>query len=435
MAVLGACLLDPKVIDTINAIIAPDAFYSEAHAAIWLSMLATRGDLLTLHERLRDTGQLQAVGGPDYLVRLASETPGPVAAEHHARIIAEKARRRKLITAAMTAVHAAHSDTDRSADDIIDAAVASMLEAARESSVRDVPLSEAVDMVIADISAGRPQVWKTNLAPFDDMFGGLMKAGVTTIFGASNTGKTTLAMQLALQLAIGGISVRVFSREQGPRRIAATIMQQLAPSPVPVHAMLNTGQTPTGEQWRSLNVVQNDTRSMDFAIVADRLNAQQIYQRCLLYHRQGVQLVVIDYIQNLPPIPGVERGVQQIEDACQCIQSIAVELGISVIVISQITAEASREASDERAPRCPQLSHCRGGNAIENISDMAFAVWRPHLNKRAESDNEWDREYANAQRMETSVQCSKGKYTGRGGIRLRFNPATMTFDPSEETWT
>lgn len=429
MAVLGACLIDPKVIDTVNALLPQsDAFYSESHAAIWGAMLTTRGDLLALHERLRDTAQLEAVGGAEYLMRMAEETPGPQTVEFHARILSEKAKRRRLIAAAGGALHAAYNDGDKPADAILDGAVAAMLDAGRDSSAKDVRLSEAIDMVIADISAGKPQVWKTNLAPFDDMFGGVMQGAVTTIFGASNTGKTTLCMQLVLQLALSGVKVRVFSREQGPKRIAATIMQQLSPTPIPVHSMLNNGSMPDSQQWVSIQTTRKDAGLMDFAVVSDRLDAQQIYQRCMLYRRQGVKLVVIDYLQNLPPMPGVDRGVQQMEDACQCVQSIAVDLGIAVLAVSQITADASREASDERAPRCPQLSHCRGGNAIENISDMAFAVWRPHLNKRAEIGNEWDRDYAHAQRMETSVQCAKGKYMGRGGIKLRFNPAAMTFE-------
>lgn len=430
MAVLGACLLDPKQIDSVYAIIPQsDAFYSEAHATIWGAMLTVRGDLLALHERLRDTGQLEPVGGVEYLQQLAEQTPGPACAEYYAKILAEKSKRRRLIAAAGSALHSAYLDGDMEADAILDSAVAAMLDAGKDSgTAKDVRLTEAIDMVIADIAAGKPQVWQTNIRSFDEMFGGVLQGAVTTVFGASNTGKTTLCMQLVLQLALQGVKVRVFSREQGPKRIAATMMQQLAPTPVPVHAMLNAGSKPNSQEWVSIQATRKDAALVDFAVVSDRLDAQQIYQRCMLYRRQGVQLVVIDYLQNLPPMPGVDRGVQQMEDACQCVQSIAVDLGIAVLAVSQITADASREASDERQPRCPQLSHCRGGNAIENISDMAFAVWRPHLNKRSDNTNPWERDYAQSHRMETSVQCAKGKYQGRGGINLRFNPATMTFD-------
>lgn len=429
MALLGACILDPRVIDEVFPILPPaDAFYSEAHAIIWGALLTTRGDLLMLHQRLRDVGSLKDIGGGEYLQKLASETPGAATAPHYAKVLAEKAKRRRIIHAAQAALNAAYTDADQTADQVCDKAVGAMLDAGKNAgSVRDVTLGEAMDQVVTDIGKGVPMLWKTNLRSFDAQFDGIMQGSVTTVFGAPNTGKTTLAMQFVQMLALCGVNVRVFSREQGPKRIAATIMQQLATnSPIPVHEMLNRGTKPTAEEWVQIKNVRKDADIMDFAIVSDRLDAQQIYQRCLLYKRQGVQLVVIDYLQNLPPIPGIDYGTAQIDTACQWVQSIAVDLGIAVIAVSQITAEASRAAADRKEPKCPSLSDCRGGNSIEAISDMAFAVWRPHLNARMEAADSWASERKD--RNQTAVECAKGKYSGRGGIELRFNPRTMTFE-------
>lgn len=431
MALLGAAILDPRVIDECHHLITPDAFFWEAHTAIWAALLATRdkgGDLLLLNERLRDSAQLELAGGTEYLVKLSQETPGTATALHFAKVVASKAKLRRLITAAQQTIHSAYHDPDAEPSELCNAAVAKILDAGKElRGSEDVQFAQAIDLITEDIKVGKPQIWPTNLIPWDDKFSGIMKNGVTTVFGAPNSGKTTLSLQLALSVAMSGVKVRVFSREQGPKRIAATLMQQLCLSPtVAVHDMLNRGTKPTAAEWVAIAQAKKEASHIDFAIIKDRLDAQQIYQRGLLYQRQGVELVIVDYIQNLPPLPDVPRGTPNLDESCNWIQSIAVDLGISVILVSQITAEASRATKSE----CPTLSDCRGGNSIESISDVAYAVWRPHLNAReSHDDNDWASNRAD--RNKTGVECAKGKYTGRGGIELRFNARTMTFeDPS-----
>jgi replicative DNA helicase len=438
MALLGACILDPKAIDEAFPILpAEDAFFSESHAAIWSTLVSLRSekvDILQLFDALKKRGVLEDVGGAPYLEKLHRTTPGPAGAKLYAKNIAGHAKRRRLIKAASEILHSAYCDLTEEPSEIADKALSGVMAACRESGTgRDVSLVEAIDLVIADIGKKVPAMWRTNLREFDEKFGGAMKGSVTTFFGPSGSGKTTFALQLALELSRTGVRTRVFSREQGAKRIAATMMQQMCQDhPVPVHEYLKTGATPTADEWGMIRKARKEADElMNFAIVSDRLDAQQVYQRCAMYKQQGIDLVMIDYIQNLPPIAGVDRGVDQTEEACQLIQSIAVEFGIGVFLISQVTASASREADE----KCPQLRDCRGGGAIENISDVAYAVWRPKMHLAPSGKDSASRAYAAEERAKTKIHCAKAKYTARGDVNLRFDYRVMRFiDESGQTY-
>ena len=115
MALLGALLIDPQVIHEVISIVKTgEAFFSEAHAAVFDAIIKTydqkqSGDLVLIVEHLRDKGQFTDVGGVDYLEKLMRETPGPASAVHFAKIVSDKARLRKLIRAGGQIVYDAYN--------------------------------------------------------------------------------------------------------------------------------------------------------------------------------------------------------------------------------------------------------------------------------------------------------------------------------------
>ena len=111
MSLLGSLLLDPRLLsDVLSIVRSPEDFYAEAHTAIYKAAVEVfdrfnSGDLVQIVEAIKDKGQLELVGGAEYLVKLAESVPSAGNAPHYARIVAEKAKLRKLIDAAGTILY------------------------------------------------------------------------------------------------------------------------------------------------------------------------------------------------------------------------------------------------------------------------------------------------------------------------------------------
>lgn len=438
IALLGACILDPRVIDTAVGILPPNAFYNEAHQVVWAALLDCRAkgstDLLLLHETLRDKDQLKDVGGAAYLQQLAQETPGPASAEHFAKIIADKAKLRELIKVSGEILYDAYNSDDANASS--DRAMSSIMDACQTARAKpDISLGEAGRQVFEHLNAGKPQVWPTGIIPFDKVFGGFPKSQITIIIGAPNSGKTTFAIQALFNIAsIDHVPVRMFSYEQEAYRIAATIQSQQAR--LQVHHRLNRGIKMSGQESAAMNMAQRELEAADFELCEEPLNAEGIFNRCRLYQERGVKIVAIDYLQLIPWIPTLEQTeTAQINAACKYIRKIQRDLGLSVIVMSQPTGEASRASNDERGQaRHIRLADGKGGQAIDATGDFGISIWRPHQNLRKPTDP-WELSEWEAKVNEVQVVCVKGKYERRGMVPLRWHGEAMTFeDPSGQSY-
>ncbi|MGQ0629368.1 MAG: replicative DNA helicase, partial [Phycisphaerales bacterium] len=186
-SLLGAMILDPRTTgDVIQLVRGGDAFYGASNGLIFDALVATydrhhSGDLTQLNQVLSDKGVLDLVGGTDYLVRLANETPTAVNAVHYARIVADKYRLRKLIDAAgeilFQSYHAGGGEED--AATIIDDAERVVFEIAEEENVSDSQsLKQLLDVEIQRLEAKErgeapPGGVLTGFHELDKMLGGL----------------------------------------------------------------------------------------------------------------------------------------------------------------------------------------------------------------------------------------------------------------------
>lgn len=384
MSLLGGMILDPSVIPAVAQAVSDVDFWDPDHATIFRAIVDQwhqdrLANIVLVCDRIERAGGIQtpAKGGQRYLEKLANETPGPAGAEIYARLIRDKARLRGLIDAAGKVLHSAYDPGTRRTDDILTAALDQMVQVCRiEDPQRWTSLADAEVKVLDAMDRGVADLVATGVAPFDRVLDGFPRQGMATVFGYPASGKTTFALTVALARARGGGSVkpqpvRVYSYEQPDIRVAATLMAQAAG--LPVHDYLNRGNRPSpGDRQRLEDVIRAHT-GVDFQISPRSVDAPTIYNDVLAAHaKHGPGVVVVDYIQDLPPFGVYQEAVPRITESMRILATIARDLGWLVLTVSQLGKDAAREN------RRPTLADGLGSSAIEQRSDFIVYVWREH---------------------------------------------------------
>ncbi|RMH13147.1 MAG: replicative DNA helicase, partial [Planctomycetota bacterium] len=334
MSLLGSMLLDPQVIPDVLPIVSrAEQFYKEAHAAIFSAIIDTydkhhSGDLVQIVEYLRQRDKLELVGGAEYLVELAEAVPSAINAPHYARIVADRARLRRLIEAAGTILYDAYhcgqeADT---AKDVIDQAEMAIFDIAQEEQIGEPErLKELLQQQIELIEQAEGRGISGIATGFDDldkMLSGLQPGEMIIIAARPSMGKTALALNLAEQVAFGGrtpwsaskgakpVPVGIFSLEMARGSLAQRLLS--ARSGIDTHK-LRTGAL-TMDEWQKLSdaaaelyeapIYIDDTPGMTV------LNLRARARRMVAKH--GVRCIFVDYLQLLTA-PGAARESRQIE--------------------------------------------------------------------------------------------------------------------------
>ena len=446
MALLGAIILSPKVLPEVMGIL-PDAaaFFQEVHATIYRALTITYGtsrggDLAMLAAELRAQGQFDAIGGGAYLTKLAAETPGPASALYYAKIVAGQYRLREMIRVCGESIHAAYTCASTDSAEI-DAVVTGGMEKvagvqARSTDFFDISVQEAEDQVLDDIeNHGKPSAMlRTGIGPIDDQFGGIPRQGVVGILAAPSVGKSTLMLQMLQNIGLGmqgqeAVSSRVFSYEQPPKRVAATMWSQR--SGVQMHKAMNTrGEGLTQDDWARARMARE--RHPNVRICPISLNGAEIFNRARVYREQGVGIVAVDYLQLLKPIPGYEQGEERQGENIRWLQRIGIELEMLVILIGQLDKEAVRSMRGNE-DRPPVATDYKGSSAYEQLIDLSWGLHRPHrqLPRPEIRDGDWagDGELAvwRDKVNETTLGVDKNKYGPLGRVSMRFEPTSMRF--------
>ncbi len=396
MALLGAMLLDPRVTpDVLSIIPRGDDFYSEAHGAIFRTLIEVYdrqpdADLVPIVEALRDRSQLDLIGGAEYLQKLATETPGSTGAPHYARIVSDKSKLRRLILAAEQIRHDALNSGQLGLDgvrEVLDRAEMLVFEIAQEDRKSDPQLladllQREVDRLEASEGQGISGL-ATGFDDLDELLRGLQPGEMIVLAARPSMGKTALALNLAEQIARGGRTpwnphpkgpnapVGVFSLEMSKAAVAQRFLSAL--SQVNSHD-LRSGKKFGEEEWRRIigacgelkecPVFVDDTPGL--TVLALRARAR----RMVAQHE--VRVIFIDYLQLLTA-PGAARESRQVEVSAisRSLKALARELNVPVICLSQLN-----RASEQREGNRPRMSDLRESGSIEQDADVVMLLHR-----------------------------------------------------------
>lgn len=387
--VLGSALLDPeRVIDLcVEGNLGADSFYIPSHRALFEMLVQMRSenraiDLLTVSQRLKDLGQLDQVGGSPYLEQLVDGTPTSAHAEYYIDIVRQKFLLRCIIERSRTAIEACYYGED-TADSILDHAEQSMFDISDFQRRSMMPWPTVIKNAITQIDhimtekrdiTGIP----TGFIDLDRITHGLQPGDMIIIAARPSMGKTSLAMNIAENVALGDVSdhmrrpVAIFSLEMSTDQLARRMLCSRAG----VSASRLTGSYLNASNHGSL-VQAADHLSKAPIYVDDTpgLSAVELRARARrMKKRFGIELIVVDYLQMMNDPRFSKEGRQRETAAISgSLKAMAKELKVPVIVLSQLSR--APETRDKTA--VPKLSDLRDSGSIEQDADVVGLLRRP----------------------------------------------------------
>ncbi len=385
-SLIGGLMLDKTAWDKVADVVTASDFYRNDHRIIFAGIadLVEHGspcDVVTVSEFLDKRGQLDKAGGLEYLAALANETPGAANARAYANIVRERAMLRSLINAGNEIAGSAFATDGRSASDLVDEAERRVFEIAEHGArgrvgfraLRQI-LPETVDRIdILHQSDGDITGIPTGYGEFDKLTAGLQNGDLVIIAGRPSMGKTTLAVNIAENAAIGSkIPTAIFSMEMPAQQLAFRMISSLGRVDM---RHLRTGQFPD-EDWSRINTaVQLMSDAPIFIDDTAGLSPTEIRARARRLQREhGLGLIVVDYLQ-LMQVPGnTENRATEISEISRSLKALAKELELPIIVLSQLNRSV-----EQRTDKRPVMSDLRESGAIEQDADVIVFIYREEV--------------------------------------------------------
>ena len=385
-AVIGSMLIDPRCIAEIVKKLRADEFYVRANRDVYETILAMFSygqtvDPVTVIDQMKVRGVYDE-NVPGYLAEIMRVTPTSANAMEYAAIIKDRALLRSISTVA-DEINAMVYEGSGAAEDVLEASEAK-LHAVRENrgsgglkEIRHVMQNVFDAMSEAAASGSRIPGLSTGLPDLDDLILGLNKSELVIIAARPGMGKTSIALNIALSVAMQQHKkVAIFSLEMSREQLVTRLLSRAALVP---SQNLFTGRL-TDQQWRDVAAAANTLSNSDILIddnstltVAD-MNAQ-----CRTI--KDLDLVVIDYLQLMSSAGGRgwsnESRTQAVSDISRMMKVMAKQLGVPVICLSQLN-----RAAEARQDKRPLLSDLRESGSIEQDADVVIGLYREGYNNR-----------------------------------------------------
>ncbi len=414
---LGALLLDGDSLSDIALYLHAEDIYTPAHqkiyeACIELGHRAQRVDEVTVKEELKRRGDLDAVGGEEYLADLVAFVPSAAGAVDYARIVAEKAIARNLIHYC-TNIQAAAYDGSMPGDELLDAAQAQVFGLGRQGDSSIVNIASILEETLQEIWREGPADeggLHTGFLELDELTGGLQAGDLVIVAGRPSMGKTTFTNGIVDHAAVvEGKPVVVFSLEVGRKQLVRNML--VARSRVEMSKLRRKTTTPD-EQLRLAEAASTLTEALIFVDDSTMTTAMQLRAKARrIKQKYGLGLVVLDYVQ-LMETGGGENRQQEVAQLSRALKGLARELEVPVIAISQLNRSV-----DAREDHRPRMSDLRESGALEQDADLIIFLYREEQYKQTPE---------NIGLAEAIVAKHRNGPTGT--VRLRFTGEHMRFD-------
>ena len=431
-AVLGALLIDKNALSKIVDILHHEAFYNEKHQHIFKAVVSLFGenqpvDILTVASELRKEGQMKQAGGEVYLAQLSQKVSSAAHIEYHARIIIQKHIQRELIRISSEIIESAFDETTDVLE-LLDSSEQKLFEVAQGNLKRNYESSEALIRQalerIEHISkqeglSGVP----SGFSDLDRITSGWQPSDLIILAARPGMGKTAFVLSMARNMAIEhDKKVAIFSLEMSSVQLITRIISS--------ETGLNSEKLRKGDltdyEWKNLTSGVVDLEKAKLFI--DDTPALSVFDLRAKVRRlastQGLDVIIIDYLQLMTVGGSKAQGnrEQEISTISRSLKSIAKELNVPVIALSQLSRAVETRSTSKR----PQLSDLRESGAIEQDADIVSFIYRPQYYQI----DEW--EDGTPCENEAEIIIAKHRNGSLDDVRLRFIGELAKFANKEQ---
>ncbi|HEX2142659.1 MAG TPA: replicative DNA helicase [Candidatus Limnocylindria bacterium] len=382
-SVLGSILIDPEAILKVADFLRPNDFYRQQHAEIYEAMLVLHGqrepiDLVTMGDELARRDRLEQVGGPAYLASLMNVVPTAVHVEHYGRIVERKSVLRNLIAAAGKIAAVGYEEAS-DAEIAIDRAEGILFEVSQRRT--DVGF-ESLSTLLAQaydrleyLHEHRGEVLgiPSGLSHLDALLGGFQPSDLIILAARPSVGKTSLALNIAQHAAVREAKkVAVFSLEMSREQLALRLLSaESGINPRPLQSGF-VDETDWSKIAQVMNSMHNAPMWIDDSPILTVMELRTKARR-LEAEQHGLDLIIIDYLQLMQGSVQQKDAnrVQEVSEISRGLKSLARELKVPVIALSQLSRNVEQRGTQE-----PRLSDLRESGSLEQDSDVVIFLYR-----------------------------------------------------------
>jgi len=379
-SLLGALLIDKDAIVSVAEVLRVDHFYkSEQHGSIYAAILELFEkrepiDLVTVTEKLRQSGSLDKVGGSAYLAELVNMVPTAAHIASYAQIIRDHAVRRQLISNSTRFIDMAY-DEGMDVKDVLEESEQSVFSISQQHVKRDfIQIRDALAQSFDRLdelqkTSGKLRGVPTGFRDLDQKLAGLQNSNLIIFAARPGMGKTSFALNIAQHAAVvAGIPVGIFSLEMSQEEL----VDRLLVGQADIDAWkLKTGRLDEKDFDKLSHAMGQLAEAPLFIDDTPGLSISEMRTKARrLQSEHGLKMLVVDYLQLMRG-RNLDNRVQEVSEISQSLKNLARELKIPVLALSQLS-----RAVESRGIKKPQLADLRESGAIEQDADVVMFIYR-----------------------------------------------------------
>jgi replicative DNA helicase len=385
-SVLGGLMLDSEAWDLVADRISADDFYRQGHRVIFEAIRSLQDrsepcDVITLSEALQVRGVIEDAGGLSYLGEIAQGTPSSANISAYADIVRERSITRQLTQVGARISEVGFNADGRTVAELLDFAEQQVYEIADQGS-KGKKGFVAIDKVLPEVieqldelfnSDGNITGLSSGFSDLDDKTAGLQKGDLIILAARPSMGKTSLAMNLAENVAIRERQpVAIFSMEMPAKQLANRLLASLG--------RVDTKRLRTGdlaeEDWpRITSAVTLLSEAPIYIDDTPALSPMELRARVRRLKRQhGLGLIVVDYLQLMQVAGKSDNRTAEISEISRTLKSLAKEMDVPVVALSQLN-----RSLEQRPDKRPKMADLRESGAIEQDADLILFIYRDEV--------------------------------------------------------
>jgi replicative DNA helicase len=436
-AVIGSLLIDPEAILKVAVSLKAEDFFSETNRVIYQACFSLYqrneaiNQITVAHELMRQD-KLEQIGGAAFLSHLISNVPTSLHVEYYAQIVSNAAVMRRLIAAAAQ-IEALGYEASPEVEASLNKAEDILFQVRMRREPRDfIPIRDALGQYFEE--AGPPTATRegeiphilTGFTALDDFLGGLQRSDLIVLAARPSLGKTSLALNIARNTAINQKACVALCSLEMSRE---AVVQRLLASEAGVDSRkVRLGRFGEKDEIKIMEASGILSEAPIYIDDSPQLRALDIRSKARrLHYERNIDLIIIDYLQLIQGDGKNETRVQEISKITRALKTLARELNVPILAVSQLS-----RAVEWRASHVPQLADLRESGSIEQDADVVLFIYRDDMYFSAE---DWskvhDIEKEPYPRGIADINIAKHRNGPLGQIKLRFLSRTAKFDNLE----